>query len=68
MFVNLVGVGQRPDFHVVPSKVVANHVTKSHKRWLAVPNKSGGAHKDTSMRHFKDENGEYLDRWELLGL
>lgn len=68
VFVNLNGPAQRPDYHIVPSKVVATYIKKSHKRWLARPNKTGGAHKDTPMRRFKDEKSEYLDRWDLLGL
>jgi len=68
VFVNLNGVGENPSFHVVPSKVVATYVYKSHRAWLARPNKSGGAHKDSSMRRFNDAENQYIDRWGLLGL
>ncbi len=68
VFVNLNGPGQLPDYHVVPSKVVATYIKKSHKRWLATPGREGTPHKDTSVRHFKDEKREYLEQWDLLGL
>lgn len=68
VFVNLNGPAQRPDYHVVPSNVVASYVRKRHQQWLAKPSKTGKSHRDTPMRHFKDEKNEYLDRWDLLGL
>ena len=68
VFVNLKEGNQRPDFFVVPSKVVAKHITKSHKKWLKKPNRSGGKHKDSSMRKFSDKEENYLERWDLLRL
>ena len=68
VFVNLNGSNQRPDYHVVPSKVVAGYVTRTHQEWLAQPNRAGKPHRDTDMRLFKDSANEYWDRWDLLGL
>lgn len=68
VFINLNGPSQHPGYHIVPSKVVASYVKKSHKEWLATPNRAGKSHKDNPMRQFKDEKNEYLDRWDLLGL
>lgn len=68
VFVNLKGVGQSPDFHVVPSKVVAATVYASHRAWLSKPKRSGEARKDSSMRRFKDPECRYLNRWDLLKL
>ncbi len=68
IFVNLNGHSQPPDYHIVPSKVVANYIKKSHRKWLARPNRAGKPHKDTPMRHFKDEKNQYLNRWDLLWL
>ncbi len=68
IFVNLKEENQRPDFFIVPSKIVANYITKSHKRWLKKPNRSGGKHKDSSMRKFSDKEENYLEHWELLRL
>lgn len=68
VFVCLKAPGNRPDFFVVPSKDVAEYITKSHARWLARPGRSGRAHTDTPMRQFKDPDGKYLERWDLLRL
>ena len=68
VFVNLVGLTERPCFHVVPSQIVAERITKSHKLWLSSPVKEGRTRKDTSIRHFKDPDNAYLERWDLLGL
>ncbi len=55
-------------YYVVPRKVVAKYVSKSHRRWLKKPGKHGQAHRDTSLRSFRDRENEYKDRWDLLGL
>ncbi|MEA2074633.1 MAG: hypothetical protein U9O85_02700 [Euryarchaeota archaeon] len=68
IFVNLKGTNERPDFYIVPSKVVAEHIKKSHQEWLKTPGKKGKPHKDTPMRMFKDEEDQYLEKWGSLGL
>jgi hypothetical protein len=68
IFVCLKAPGERPDFFVVPSRDVAEYITKSHCRWLARPGRGGRAHTDTPMRQFKDPKGKYLERWNLLKL
>lgn len=68
VFVNLKGVGENPEFHVVPSEVVAKAVYESHRDWLSKPKKSGEARRDSSMRRFKDPDNEFLNKWDLLKL
>jgi hypothetical protein len=68
VFVNLKSNTSRPDYYIVPSKVVAEHVKKGHAEWLRTPGKWVKQHSDTSMRMFRDENAKYLEKWELLGL
>lgn len=68
VFVNLKGERERPDFYVVPSKTVADYVRSSHQQWLRKPGKEGQAHRDNPVRKFRDESGQFLDRWDLLGL
>lgn len=68
VFVNLNGSNQRPDYHVVPSEVVADYIKRNHQEWLAKPNLAGKPHRDQSIRKFKDPANEYRDRWDLLGL
>lgn len=55
-----------PEYHIVPSKIVAEYITNSHKTWLDTPGIKGRKHVDTSMRQFFDENNRYLNRWDLL--
>lgn len=56
------------EFHIVPSKDVAEQVSKGHQEWLKTPNKQGGKHNDNTIRRFRDNEGKYKDRWDLLGL
>ena len=57
-----------PSFYVVPRREVAKSVRDSHKEWLATPGLRGHQHQDNEMRRFKDKEGKYKDRWDLLGL
>jgi len=68
IFVDLKGVDEIPDFYIVPSKVVANNVKKEYQEWLKTPGKKGQQHRENPMRMFKDKDGQYLGKWELLGL
>jgi hypothetical protein len=67
-FVNLRGIVERPDYYIVPSRIVADHVREGHKNWLNSPGKSGHMHKDNPIRNFRDTKQIYLERWDLLGL
>ena len=55
-----------PEYHVVPSWIVANTIEKSHKKWLETPGKKGQKHNDTNIRVFLDEEDLYYDKWDLL--
>ncbi len=68
VFVNLNGSNQRPDYHVVPSKVVADCVTRDHQVFKASLDREGKLHGESSIRKFKDPENKYRDRWDLLGL
>ncbi len=68
VFVLLREPGVRPDYYVVPSKVVADHISQSHKKWLTGTRPDGRARKDSSMRNFRDPGDEYREAWSLLGL
>jgi hypothetical protein len=59
---------QQPEFTVVPSKVVADHIRKNHAAWLKGTKKNGQSRKDSTMRQFRDPAEQYLGRWDLLGL
>jgi hypothetical protein len=68
VFVNLKNNVSRPDYYIVPSKIVAKHIRKEHEEWLRSPGKRVKRHSDTPMRMFWDKNGCYLEKWEFLGL
>ena len=68
VFVNLKDNNQRPDFFIVPSKIVAKYIKKFHKAWLKIPNRKGGKHQNTTMRKFSDAKDLYLEKWESLNL
>lgn len=66
VFVTLKGELQRPEYFIVPSKVVAESIKKDHAGWLATPGKKGQLHNDSPVRKFSDKGGEYLERWDLF--
>lgn len=68
VLVNLGTESRYPEFHIVPSKIVADAVRKSHSLWLKTPGAKGQARKDSTMRQFLDIDDLYLGRWDLLGL
>lgn len=66
IFVSLKDEFERPDFFIVPSKVVSNFVKNSHSTWLETLGRKGQLHNDTNMRKFEDKKGVYLEKWDLL--
>ena len=68
VFVNLKEAPNRPEFHVVPSRVVARYIKTSHRRWLRHRGRGGRKHRDNTMRIFKDREGKYLNHWTSLRL
>jgi hypothetical protein len=55
-----------PEYHIVPSKIVAETIKRSHQEWLSTPGKHGQPHNDNTIRSFSDINDVYLDRWDYL--
>ena len=55
-----------PEYHIVPSKIVAEIVKRSHQKWLNTPGRQGQPHNDNNIRNFFDINDEYLNRWDYL--
>jgi hypothetical protein len=56
---------ETPSIYIVPSKIVADHITKLNQNWLATPGKKGQGHKANPMRHFYlDKNIPGLDTLE----
>ena len=68
VFVALQGLGQRPNFHIVPSKVVAEYTYSSHNEWLKGKKRDGRDRKDSSIRNFHDPENKFLEAWDLIQL
>ena len=68
VFVNLSDAGSAPEFHVVPSKDVADYVSMDHKKWKDSLDRHGKPHGPSGIRKFRDPLGKYLGKWESLGL
>ncbi|MAU01198.1 MAG: aspartate ammonia-lyase [Anaerolineaceae bacterium] len=68
VFVALQGLEQRPSFHIVPSKIVAEYTHSSHSEWLKGKKQDGSNRKDSSIRKFNDYENKYLEAWELIQL
>ena len=66
VFVSLHGPGVRPDYFIVPGRVVAEIVKSGHAMWLTGTKKNGQARKDTAMRGFGAEAMPYKEAWHLL--
>ena len=68
IFVALGNVNERPCFHIVPSKVVAEQIKANHSYWLNRKKKDGTKRKDSAMRKFKDDENKYLEAWKKINL
>jgi len=68
IFVALGKENERPCFHIVPSKDVAEYVSKNHSEWLKGTKKDGTGRKDTPMRKFSDHEDKYKETWEQIRL
>ena len=68
IFVALGNFNERPSFHVVPSKTVAEYTSKSHAKWLSGKKRDGTQRKDSAMRKFNDHENNYQEAWHLIKL
>ncbi|TLU71271.1 hypothetical protein FE263_17355 [Lichenicoccus roseus] len=67
-----------PRCWIVPSSVVAEAITDSHKSWLSMPGHSGRVHQDNDMRSFLHDYShqgldrpagwlsQFLERWDTI--
>lgn len=65
VFVLLNGL-DNPEYHIVPSNVIAEEIKKTHQVWINTPGKKGQKHNDNDIRKFKDDKNTYLDKWDHL--
>ena len=66
IFVSLQSTGDAPEYHIVPSRIVAEYITRTHQEWLNSPRKDGTSHADTSIRTFQDIELKYINRWDII--
>lgn len=57
---------ETPEYHIVPSHIVAERICREHQEWLNTPGRKGQKHNDNNIRVFRDFDDEYLNRWDLL--
>lgn len=55
-----------PEYHIVPSNIVAKEIKQSHSEWLNTLGRKGQKHKDNPIRKFNDFNDKYLNNWNCL--
>ncbi len=55
-----------PEYHIVPSKIVADAIKTEHSIWLNTPGKDGQKHKDNTIRKFQDKEDKYINNWSIL--
>jgi len=69
IFVTLGNVESRPNFHIVPSRIVATRVKTGHSNWRRRRKRKDGKDAgETAVRQFQDLNNEFLEKWSLLKL
>ena len=52
------------NLHIVPSKAVKVALDMGHNTWLKYPSKSGKVHRDSTLRHYKEPSGIYINNFE----
>ena len=57
---------EQPEYHIVPSKIVAKTIREEHAKWLATPGRNGQQHNDNPIRKFSDSDDKYLNNWDCL--
>jgi hypothetical protein len=76
VFVNLQGIGQVPEYIIIPQLKIAEFIRKTHYEWLTGTKKDGSKRKDTDIRVFNPFINtaaskfakKYINSWEILEL
>jgi hypothetical protein len=55
-----------PEYHIIPSKVIAETIKKGHQEWLKTTGKKGNKHKDSNIRKYYDVDNKYLNNWDIF--
>ncbi len=57
---------ETPEYHIVPSRIVAERIKKEHSEWLNTLGRNGQKHNDNPMRKFNDKEDKYLNNWKFM--
>ncbi len=52
--------GNSPSVYVIPSRIVAEAIDKTHQLWLSIPGKNGRPHKDSNVRRLLPDYSKTL--------
>jgi hypothetical protein len=65
VFVDMAKEKSSPEYHIVPSEIVAETLKEKHKEYIR---KNGEKENDKGMRPFHREyiGNKYLNKWDLL--
>lgn len=70
VFVDLMGLDQRPDYYIIPKNLFARWIALGHQRWLRTPGRGGRRHIDNPIRGFNrrdfQEFEAYHNNWGAL--
>lgn len=56
----------KPTYYIVPSRVVADTISKELTAWLNKPSKNGELHKDNNIRTIRFSDDIFLEKWDYL--
>ena len=62
VFVRLNNLKKEPEYWVFSSKIVADYITKNHKKWLKKPGLRKRKHKDGPWRSFRIKSDKYTPK------
>ena len=66
IFAAIKGLGERPEYRIVPSERVARQIKEGHQNWLQGKKSNGQPRKDSNIMNYHDFEDEYLEAWEII--
>lgn len=69
VFVDLVGINEKPDYYIIPKNIFARWSAVCHKKWFETPGRSGHVRLDNPIRTFDKskfvEFEKYHNNWNI---
>ena len=66
IFVAIKGLGERPEYRIVPSEQVARQIKERHQSWMQGTKSSGAPRKDSNIRNYHDFEDQHLEAWDII--